>query len=230
MASPPAGTARRNVLVAALLVVLAALVSTFPVDAQAACPGSPKDVADARGYTFLGTVTKWTSDASVEPPLRFVTFDVTTVYTGATNGTRGEDPRPGDGRLNEVLRAGHALTVSAPTGDGIRNLRVGTRYLVSGSSIDTALQCDHVAWRIADGSARFVKMSDERGDSRFSQVRTLDEAVALMAPDAALPPTSTAATLAPPGGINDAIPLIALLSAAMAVVLSVVRLRQRLAS
>lgn len=102
----------------------------------------------------------------------------------------GGDTPLGNRRVRQRCRA---FRCERSTRDGVRwrtrSIVHGGSCFLSTADIDTPLIGNSVAWSIQNGRLAFVHMSPlpGRGDPRFRTVRTISQAVALMAPG--LPPT-----------------------------------------
>lgn len=149
-------------------------------DAPAAaevCPlAFPRRISDARGYTWIGTVTDVRQRKPGDIRLTYYTFDVEHVYEGG-----------------RVIRAGRPLTFYANACRGVE-LEKGTRYLYSTSDIEPAGTGWTLAWELHGSDAELVRWYDSRvEDPRLARAHTLKEALALMVPGA-LPPTDARAT------------------------------------
>jgi hypothetical protein len=135
----------------------------------------PSDVADVQGYTWVGTITRTGST---------INFGVEHVY--ANHGA------PGTSNMRK-LESGSALDLPVePCNDRLAGFAVGDRYLMTTSSLDTPTSDLSAAWRLVGERATFLLMhADKKFDTRLAAVKTLRDALALVAPDATLPPTST---------------------------------------
>jgi hypothetical protein len=86
----------------------------------------------------------------------------------------------------------------SPACDGIRNLEIGQRYLVSTKWLFESKSSTSAIWALDGDAARLVRMfPDFPFDERFAQATTLEAALDLMVPgqpptDSALMPTPVA--------------------------------------
>lgn len=149
---------------------------------------TPANASQARGTTFVASVSRFYTTEVQGHTLYFLVFHVEHVYAGASHGTPGEDPRPGDGRPNEIVEPGVDLAVYQQI-DGLNSLHAGARYFVSTADIDTPVVGNSAVWAVHGDRLSWVQMSPVpgSGDPRFAKVDTLAEAIALMVRD--LPPT-----------------------------------------
>jgi hypothetical protein len=190
---------RRSFGHAALIVSALFLVVAHAAMAEEVRLAAPSNAAQARGTAFLASVTRFYTTDVQDHTLHFMLLHVERVYAGASDGTPGEDPRPGDGRPNEIVEPGVDLAVYQPA-DGLSGLAVDATYFVSTADIDTPVIGNSVIWKADGNSLEWVQMSPVpgSGDPRFADVRTRSEAIALMATD--LPPTDTSPVGSSDGG------------------------------
>ncbi len=167
-------------ILAAAPIAVALTVLSVPGAAWAenACTQTnPLTAALVRGYAWSGTVLAY------HPPARYpdvgtLRFRVEQVYADASG--------------NELLRAGSTVTLPVASCETITRLHVGWRYLVSTSLITIADTTNTVAWQLDGTVASLVVMHPGRKVSdQFQAGTTLAAAVAMVAPDFVLPPTST---------------------------------------
>ncbi|MBX3030953.1 MAG: hypothetical protein KF809_12395 [Chloroflexi bacterium] len=161
-----------------------------PVAAEVCPLEFPRRLADARGYTWIGTVTEVKQRKPGQYRLTYYTFDVERVYQGG---------RP--------VRPGRPLTFYANTCRGVE-LEKGARYLYSTSLIEPAGTGRTLAWKLHGSEADLIEWFDsDVTDPRLVRADTLREALALMVPGA-LPDTD--ATALTTGGSSDQAPVIQL--------------------
>ena len=111
---------------------------------------------------------------------------------------RSDTPRKNDVGL---LNAGQSLNLPIRACDSLAGFRIGQRYLVSVDQLHRPDSGAAAAWVLTGSRARFLVMHEDRKfDPRFSQATTLSQAIALVAPGATLPPTSTFDPVSPATG------------------------------
>jgi hypothetical protein len=79
----------------------------------------PQHLRDARGFLFLGIPSRHYIFTNAANDLPNRAFAVGHVYAGATSGGPPEQPRPGDGAPNEIMRPGHELRTYTAKGDAV---------------------------------------------------------------------------------------------------------------
>jgi hypothetical protein len=166
---------------AAGIVALIGLVAPRPIAAEACQREMPSSVQNVLGFTFTGVLS---AIDQVDTPGVGIrgrwTFEVDHVYAGA-------DVRYPDGTR---LVKGHSITFDefcAP----LMQVATGRRYLVSKADLFEWTSPTTVAWELlAHDRVRLVREYDSSNmDPRFAQPTTLQEALALVAPDARVPDT-----------------------------------------
>lgn len=172
----------RTAAIAIVVLLLTAHTAGFePVAKAESCVRSlPQDVKDARGHTFVGTVTALLR----RDKLDYVRLDVGKVFAGTNE--------PPDGPLGVVLRSDSPIELYSPNCDGIRNLRVGQRYLVSTWFLHISPASLTAIWALDGDSAALVRMFPGAPfDERLANATTLQDAIDLMVPGQ--PPTDSIA-------------------------------------
>jgi hypothetical protein len=180
-------------------------------------PHMPDRASDAQGYTFLGNVTAIAARTSDE--LGSFTFAVDRVFANAN------DPATNPNQL--VLRAGTPLILPSASCEGIRGFRTGEQYLVSTSNLLEPAGPDSVAWLVTGEDLLLVRMYPLLGDERLADAHTLAEALALVAPDAAVPPTATFEPQVADAPVDERLPIVILVAAAAVSAMLRRRIRRR---
>jgi hypothetical protein len=219
------GLTRRLVMAAASVVAITFAVPADSIRAEDpnVCfrvgPGSARAV---RGYTFSGRVTHVRrGDDAQGKPAGSIDIRVEHVYAAS-----GEQPL-----LSGLhLAAGTSVRIPNRSCAPLRGLNVGNRYLVSSSRIngDGPTTFETAAWLLAGQGAAFVDMgyvNDKILDPRLPRAGSLQEALALVAPDAVPPPTESMAVGALPQ--SQSAPLLVLAGLLAGFVSGVVLIRRR---
>jgi hypothetical protein len=180
------------VVTGALLGILALLAGVAPAFAENPCnEETPHDLADVIGYTWSGTIT------SIKGAQ--ISMKIDHVYA---NGGHGPYPLP-------EFRAGNTLLLVNDDCSRVFGLSAGPRYLMSthdpnpwvrpdGTQIHTIVRPEFIAWELHGSKASLVDSGGLRPFlPEFLKPRTLTEALALIAPDAVMPPTDAAPYRAP---------------------------------
>ena len=142
--------------------------------------GSPASVQDVRGYAFIGTLT------AIRPlGVKRYVFDVETILA-----------KPAGAQV-PGYRAGGTLTIHSEQCIGVYRLVKNGRYLLSTVDIEGAPMKSSAVWRLYGNDAHLVRMSRQPGALELANADTVDEAVALVAPDAVLPPTDIVIAVGP---------------------------------
>jgi hypothetical protein len=194
-----------------ILASLAIGVHAASSDAENPCvQGNPTSVQDVQGDTWLATVTAFHSDPA-NAGRTVLEFRIRHVYAGS----------------DADLQVGRTITVTSGPCFRIARLQPGVDYLFSTPGFSSGVYRSIVfaAWRIEGGAAQFVVMHpdpDLRQPVVLEAATTLEAAVKLVAPDAVLPPTSTAAAgppLSSPATAQMVLPAVIALLAAIFVTL-----------
>ncbi|MBX3030952.1 MAG: hypothetical protein KF809_12390 [Chloroflexi bacterium] len=190
---------QRRILSATLAVGMALGLGGAPAMSESCAETLPRRVADARGYTWVGTVTDVRERKPGDFRLTYYTFDVERVYAGG-------------GRISADRSVTFYGEPCAPI-----VLENGARYLFSTSDIRVARPWESVAWELHGSDADLVMWYDsDVYDPRLARADTLREALALMVPGALPPTDSVQQTLTdgdPASGIPPVGGLLALLAA-----------------
>ena len=218
-------TGLRRVWLAALMIALLPIVvlgvlGSAAVRADDTCgPVMPRKLAWVRGYTFSGTVTRIApaipgSYPRLDPASgvdMFFTFRLDHVYA------QPQDAKPDTAETNPdgiVLQAGGSLRLNGESCDGIRGFRAGVHYLVSVGTLSNPVGPTSAAWQLDGDQARLVPMYPAGAASHMARLlaaaQTLRDALALVAPEASLPPTSTEPAAPKPPANSGAAVLLAL--------------------
>ena len=191
-------------LIALMFVPLSATTSSAVLANDSCAPDMPNRLAAVRGYTFSGTALRVEAadpvhrhgrrlDPAVGVPI-YITVRLDHVYAERS------DTRPSPDGTNPqgvVLRPGGTLRLYGESCDGIRGLTVGVRYLVSVGTLDGPIGPLSAAWRLVGDRTQLVRMYPQslanqvQAARRLAAAQTLEAALVLVAPHAALPPTST---------------------------------------
>lgn len=149
----------------------------------------PSEVAFARGYTFIATLTAMRGETPESRPPSW-DFAVERVFAG--------EDRPVQGPGAVAIVPGRTTTLDGRCYPP-RHLHVGQRYLISKADLGTFSSMSTVAWELdANDRVHLVRQYGSRHlDPRIAEPTTLAEAVALMAPNAVLPPTDVASSGSP---------------------------------
>jgi hypothetical protein len=143
----------------------------------------PREVRFARGYTFIATFTGHRGERAAGIPSW--DFLVERVFAGGD--------RPVAGPVRVALEVGRTTTLRGRCYPP-RHLRVGERYLISKADLATFSSMSTVIWRLDNKvGAQLVRQYGSRHlHPRLAEPDTVAEVVALMAPEATLPPTDSA--------------------------------------
>lgn len=164
-----------RVLAACGLLALLIGTSATPAAAEPCDNVMPMSVVDARGYTFVGTLSAKNEDwiGGARPPSW--TFVVEQVFAGENHLVLSP--------MHIAIRPAHSTTLIGACAP-VLHLVVGRRYLISKADLLTFSSASTVAWSVnADGTVDLVReYGSRRMDPRFAQPKTRAEAVALMVP------------------------------------------------
>jgi hypothetical protein len=144
----------------------------------------PDRVSDIRGYTFIGTVIE-VDHPRADPEAGPTTYTFKVEDVLAFNS----DPDPNPRGLTS--REGGPVSLYGESCDGIRHLEVGARYLFSTSYLSSPTGPESAAWQLVGDKAKLVRMFPRLGADQLAAADTVQEALALAAPDAAPPPTDS---------------------------------------
>lgn len=206
-----------RLVVAATLAFGGATMSAIPAHAETCVNAMPSAATDVRGYAFEGEVLSITLGPEIEPGmprLSDVRVAVSKVHANPTDRLR-EDP----------IRAGDTIEIHSNACDGFASVGVvvGSKVLISTRNRESASTWDTAVWERQGSTLRLLVLLGPLGevwqtrDRRLADVRTLHEALALVAPEAVgMPDTSTKAHRPSAGG-----PAVAMVAGAVALALSV---------
>lgn len=192
-----------RLLVAATVAFGGAIMSATPALAETCVNAMPLDATDVRGYTFEGEVLSIILGPEIEtgmPRLSDVRIAVSKVHAN-----------PADRPKEDPIRAGEIIEIHSNACDGFASVgvAVGSRVLISTRNRYSAATWDTAVWERQGPTLRLLVLMGLlgevwlTGDRRLADVRTVHDALVLVAPESVgVPDTSTDAHRPFAGGLG----------------------------
>jgi hypothetical protein len=182
-----------RLVVAAAVAFGSALMIAIPAQAETCVNAMPSAARDVSGDTFEGEILSITPGPEIEPGmprLSDVRVAISKVYADASH-------RPED----DLIREGETIQIHSNACDGFASVgvAVGSSVLISTANRYSASTWDTAVWERRGSTLRLLVLLGPNGeevwlteDRRLAAVRTVPDALALVAPGAlGMPDTAT---------------------------------------